>query len=54
MQKISGCFRTVQVALHFCAIRSYLSTARKHGLSMFSALVDAFSGSPFTPTLIHP
>lgn len=53
-QKVSGCFRTLQGALRFCSVRSYLSTARKHGLSMFSALVDAFSGTPFTPTLIHP
>lgn len=53
-QKVSGCFRTLQGAVLFCAIRSYLSTARKHGLSMFSALVDAFSGTPFTPTLLHP
>jgi transposase len=50
-QKVSGCFRTLQGAVRFCSLRSYLSTARKHGLSMFSALVDAFSGSPFTPCL---
>ena len=53
-QKVSGCFRTLHGALRFCTLRSYLSTARKQGLSMFSALVDAFSGMPFTPTLIHP
>lgn len=53
-QKISGCFRTLHGAVRFCTLRSYLSTARKHGLSMFSALVDAFSGTPFTPSLIHP
>jgi transposase len=53
-QKVSGCFRTVQGALRFCAIRSYLSTARKHGLSMFSALVDAFFGTPFMPALATP
>jgi transposase len=53
-QKVSGCFRTLHGAMRFCTLRSYLSTARKHGSSMFSALVDAFSGNPFTPTLIHP
>lgn len=53
-QKVSGCFRTLLGGALFCDIRSYLSTARKHGLSMLSALVDAFSGNPFTPTLIHP
>jgi transposase len=53
-QKVSGCFRTLHGAVRFCTLRSYLSTARKHGLSMLSALLDAFSGNPFTPTLIHP
>lgn len=53
-QKVSGCFRTLHGALRFCTIRSFLSTARKHGLSMLSALVNAFSGSPFTPSLTHP
>jgi len=53
-QKVSGCFRTLQGATLFCTVRSYLSTARKHGLSMFSALVDAFSGVPFTPTVPYP
>jgi len=53
-QKVSGCFRSLQGAELFCAVRSYLSTARKHGLSMFSALVDAFSGNPFIPILNHP
>lgn len=53
-QKVSGCFRTLHGATLFCAVRSYLSTARKHGISMFSALVDAFSGTPFSPALLHP
>jgi transposase len=53
-QKVSGCFRSLHGAERFCAVRSYLSTARKQGLSMFAALVDAFSGNPFTPILPHP
>jgi transposase len=53
-QKVSGCFRTLQGALRFCTLRSYLSTARKQGLSMFAALVNAFSGAPFTPALVTP
>jgi len=53
-QKVSGCFRTFDGVQLFCAVRSYLSTARKHGLSMFSALVNAFSGTPFTPVLLPP
>jgi len=29
-----------------------LAAARKHGLSMFATLVDAFSGIPFTPVFL--
>ncbi|HEX2908156.1 MAG TPA: transposase [Phototrophicaceae bacterium] len=53
-QKVADCFRTLHGAVRFCTLRSYLSTARKHDLSMFSVLVDAFSGNPFTPALTHP
>jgi transposase len=53
-QKISGCFRTLSGATVFCILRSYLSTARKHGLSMFTALVDAFSPSPLPLSLLTP
>jgi transposase len=52
--KISGCFRTLQGAVLFCTLRSYLSTARKQGLSAFTALVNAFSGSPFSLPLLTP
>jgi len=36
-QKISGCFRTWMGAEVFAAVRSYLATARKQGLSMLRA-----------------
>jgi transposase len=48
-QKISGAFRTHAGAVRFCILRSYLSTARKQGLSAFDALVTAFAGRPFIP-----
>jgi transposase len=49
-QKVSGCLRTLTGALQFCAIRSYLSTAAKHGLSFFDALVMLAEGEPWMPT----
>ena len=48
-QKVSGCLRTLTGARQFCAIRSYLSTAAKHGLSFFDALVMLADGVPWMP-----
>jgi len=48
-QKVSGAFRTVGGAEIFCAIRSYISTARKHGLNAIDAIHDALLGKPFIP-----
>jgi len=48
-QKVSGCLRTLTGARQFCAIRSYLSTAAKHGLGFFDALVMLTEGQPWIP-----
>lgn len=48
-QNISGCPRTTAGARQFCAIRSYLSTAAKHGLSFSDALVMLTKGEPWAP-----
>ena len=48
-QKVSGAFRTLNGAKTFCRIRGYISTLRKHGLSVMSYLRDAFEGHPFIP-----
>jgi transposase len=48
-QKISGCLRTLTGARQFCAIRSYLSTAAKHGLRFFDALVMLTEDRPWIP-----
>jgi transposase len=49
-QKVSGCLRTLTGAQQFCAIRSYLSTAAKHGKQFFDALVALAQGNPWLPT----
>jgi transposase len=49
-QKVSGCLRTLTGARQFCAIRSYLSTAAKHDLGFFNALVMLTTGQPWIPT----
>jgi hypothetical protein len=48
-QKVSGCLRTMAGARQFCAIRSCLSTAAKHGLTFFEALVTLTEGCPWIP-----
>lgn len=50
-QKISGCFRTWAGAEVFAAVRSYLATARKQGVSMLHAAYLAFAGTPFIPAI---
>jgi transposase len=49
-QKVSGCLRTLTGARQFCAIRSYLSTAAKHGHNFLDALVILAEGEPWMPT----
>ena len=51
-QKVSGCLRTMAGARQFCAIRTYLSTAAKHGLSFFDALVMLANGDPWMPAAL--
>jgi transposase len=49
-QKISGCFRSLAGAQAFSRIRGYLSTLRKQGLPLLSALQAALSGHPVLPS----
>jgi transposase len=48
-QKISGCLRSLSGAQQFCAIRSYLSTAAKHGRNFFEVLVMLTTNRPWLP-----
>ena len=47
-QKVSGCLRTLTGAQQFCAIRSYLTTAAKHGRTFLDNPRHARRG----PTLV--
>jgi len=49
-QKISGGFRTLKGACNFARIRSYLSTCRKQGLSLWNAIQRLMIGQPFMPS----
>lgn len=49
-QKASGCLRTMAGARQFCATRSYLATAAKHGLGLFHVLVMLTAGQPWIPS----
>ena len=47
--KVSGCMRSMTGAEAFCAIRSHLSTASKHGIGMPDAFTRAASGQAWVP-----
>lgn len=49
-QKVSGCFRTEAGAHAFARIRGYLSTLRKQGVPLLSALQATLHGSPILPS----
>ena len=45
-QKISGCFRSPGGAKAFCRIRGYISSVKKQGRHVLSALYSVFDGQP--------
>jgi transposase len=53
-QKISGCWRTLDGAQAFLTVRSYISTARKHGINPLAALRRLFEGDPWMPAPATP
>jgi transposase len=53
-QKISGRLRSQQATRHRYAIRGYIDTTRKHGISVLSAIHDALAGNPWMPPIPDP
>jgi len=49
-QKVSGCFRSLAGARAFSRIRGYVSTLRKQGLPLLSALQTTLCGHPVLPS----
>jgi transposase len=47
--KVSGSMRSMTGAETFCAIRSYLATATRHGITWLDALTRAAAGTPWIP-----
>lgn len=52
--KISGCHRAATGATAWLRIRGYISTVRKHGDDILTALRDAITGNPWQPTQLAP
>ena len=50
-QKISGRLRSQNATRDRCAIRGYISTAAKHGVSVLAAIRGALAGDPWMPPI---
>ncbi len=48
-QKISGCWRTLDGGAAFLALRSSVSTARKHEMNPLTVLRQLFEGHSWLP-----
>jgi transposase len=48
-QKISGRLTSDKTTCDRLALRSYISTAAKHGINIMSAVHDAITGVPWRP-----
>jgi transposase len=48
-EKISGTWRTLQGLADFAVLRSYLSTATKHGMDLLDVLQQLFTTGPWLP-----
>ncbi|GLX03051.1 hypothetical protein Misp02_71370 [Microtetraspora sp. NBRC 16547] len=50
--KISGCHQSETGAAAWPAVRSYLDSARKHGLNALGAIRRAFTGHLWMPPIV--
>jgi hypothetical protein len=48
-QKVSGCWHTLATAARYCRVRSYLISARNHGVRPINAIHTALAGRPWLP-----
>ena len=48
-QKVSGYWHTTTTLARFCRVRSYLISARNHGLGAIDAIHAALTGKPWLP-----
>ena len=48
-QKVSGSFRSADGAQRLARVRSYISTAAKHGVDAMGVLTALFAGVPWMP-----
>ena len=51
--KVSGCSRSLAGAQWFCAVRSHVATAAKHGIGMFDAPVQLAQGQCWMPETVR-
>lgn len=52
--KISGCHRSATGARNWLRVRGFISTIRKHGFDVMTALRDAITGNPWQPPIPSP
>ena len=50
-QKVSGCFRAPTGSAAFGRLRGHLSTLRRQGVALLTALETLFTGQPLYPSL---
>ncbi len=50
-QNISGTFRSFEGTLSFCKISSYISTIKKRGKNVISAIQDVFADNALLPEI---